>query len=78
MVTQESPSHLYCNVNDVLAVLPISRSALNLWIAKGRFPEPIPALSSRRKWWYRAEVSAWLRNNQLPSLPDTHSDKVSA
>lgn len=59
----------YVSLSDVIHFIPAARSTIGKWIRDGRFPAPLP-LPSRRRLWYRSEISAWLRNNGLEPLPD--------
>ena len=62
-----SPSE-FVTLSDFLDHIPACRSTVNEWIRAGEFPEPLP-LPSRRRLWYRTEISAWLKNNGLKPLP---------
>lgn len=44
---------------NVLALVPVGRSTLWLWVREGRFPKPIK-LGPMTTAWRASEVSAWL------------------
>ena len=62
----------YVSISDFLPHIPVSRATIGKRIVLGKFPAPLP-LPSRRRLWYRTEVSAWLRNNGLAPLPSVES-----
>jgi prophage regulatory protein len=45
-------------INDVTKLTTLSKSCINLWVAQGRFPKPIP-LSKTLKVWRLKEVRLW-------------------
>lgn len=45
-------------VDQVLALVPVSRSTLDRMVEQGRFPEPVD-LSDNRIAWFADEVIAW-------------------
>jgi predicted DNA-binding transcriptional regulator AlpA len=45
-------------INDVAKLTTLSKSSINLWIAQGRFPEPI-TLSKTVKVWHLKDVRNW-------------------
>lgn len=51
----------FLRTGDVLSLLGISRSTLDLWIAKGHFPKP-SKLGSKLNVWSARDVEAWLSN----------------
>lgn len=51
----------FLRTGDVLSLLGISRSTLDLWIAKGHFPKP-SKLGSKLNVWSTTEVETWLSN----------------
>lgn len=46
---------------EVLTLLGISRSTLDLWVAKGQFPKP-RKLGNKLNVWSASDVEAWLSN----------------
>ena len=50
--------HLY-RTSNVLALLGISRSTLNLWVSQGKFPKP-HKLGQRLNIWNSTDVESWL------------------
>ena len=47
--------------SEVLALLGISRSTLDLWVAKGQFPKP-RKLGNKLNVWCSSEIEAWFSN----------------
>jgi len=50
--------HLY-RTGNVLALLGISRSTLNLWVSQGKFPKP-RKLGQRLNVWSSTDIDSWL------------------
>ena len=44
--------------SEVLALLGISRSTLDLWVAKGQFPKP-RKLGNKLNVWSSSDIDAW-------------------
>ena len=53
------PSHQLLRINDVVALTTMSKSCVRLWVAQGRFPQPV-ALSSTVKVWRSSDISDWI------------------
>ena len=53
--------HDLLKTSEVLALLGISRSTLDLWVAKGQFPKP-HKLGNKLNVWSMSDVEAWLSN----------------
>ena len=51
----------FLRTGDVLSLLGISRSTLDLWIAKGHFPKP-SKLGSKFNVWSTTEVETALKS----------------
>lgn len=51
----------FLRTGDVLSLMGISRSTLNLWISKGYFPKPYK-LGRKLNVWYASEIEAWFSN----------------
>lgn len=49
----------FLRLPNVLALVPVGRSTLWLWVREGRFPKPIK-LGPMTTAWRASEVSAWL------------------
>lgn len=49
----------FLRTGDVLSLVGISRSTLDLWISKGYFPKP-RKLGNKLNVWSSSEVEAWL------------------
>ncbi len=45
-------------INDVVKLTTLSKSCINLWVTKGRFPKPL-SLSKTIKVWRIKEVRQW-------------------
>ena len=51
----------FLRTSDVLSLVGISRSTLDLWISKGYFPKP-HKLGGKLNVWSISDVEAWLSN----------------
>jgi len=49
----------FYRTSDVLALLGISRSTLNLWVSLGKFPKP-RKFGQRLNFWNSSDVDAWI------------------
>jgi prophage regulatory protein len=46
-------------IDDLVGLTTLSKSCINLWVAKGKFPKPL-ILSKTVKVWRMSEVRKWL------------------
>ena len=46
-------------LNEVLAIVPLSKSTLYALMSRGVFPKPVP-LSARSRAWDSDEIARWL------------------
>lgn len=49
----------FLRTGDILSLLGISRSTLNLWVSQGKFPQP-RKLGQRLNVWSSTDVESWL------------------
>lgn len=47
----------YIELEDVLALVPLSRATLYRRVGEGSFPKPVKV--ERRVFWIREEIDAW-------------------
>ena len=57
--TSEALPNQLLRITDVVALTTLSKSCLNLWVAKGIFPKPV-ALSSTLKVWRLSDLTEWI------------------
>lgn len=69
---------LYVGVADFLPFLPCTDTTLRAWVRAGKFPAPIRLRFTRRVWWRREEVNAWLLDNGFSPLPPRNADTATA
>jgi predicted DNA-binding transcriptional regulator AlpA len=60
-------------INDVVALTTMSKSCVRLWVAQGRFPQPV-ALSSTLKVWRSSDISEWVDQRFSGVESSMHSD----
>jgi predicted DNA-binding transcriptional regulator AlpA len=58
IITAAPEQSLWMDESEVLRHLPISRTTLQDWVTKGRFPKPTK-IGERRIAWRRKEVENW-------------------
>ena len=51
-------------ISDVAKLTTLSKSSINLWVAKGKFVKPI-TLSPTVKVWQQKDVVAWITAKKL-------------
>ena len=57
--TREALPSQLLRITAVVALTTLSKSCLNLWVAKGIFPKPV-ALSSTLKVWRLSDLTEWI------------------
>jgi prophage regulatory protein len=60
--TDKSPRRMLSE-RQILDLLPIARSTLQMWVASGDFPKP-RTIGPGRKAWYADEVAEWQNSRQ--------------
>ena len=68
------PSQLL-RITDVVALTTLSKSCLNLWVAKGIFPKPV-ALSSTLKVWRLSDLTEWIDKKFQDDAGALEEDRV--
>jgi predicted DNA-binding transcriptional regulator AlpA len=62
MSNQEAPRRMMSE-KQILDLLPIARSTLQMWEKQGDFPKAV-MIGPNRKAWYADEVAAWQNNRK--------------
>ncbi|MGV0950975.1 MAG: helix-turn-helix transcriptional regulator [Azonexus sp.] len=63
-IQQSLPAEGYVRIQQVLAVIPISRSSLWAWCKSGKFPRPIK-LGPRTTVWAVSSIRAYLEGVEV-------------
>ena len=60
-------------IGDIAELTTLSKSCINLWVAQGKFPKPIP-LSRTVKVWRFKEIREWAEKQV--AMSEEHAKEV--
>ena len=49
----------FIRIDEVTKISSLAKSTINLWVAEGRFPQPVMLSSVIRVWWL-SDITDWM------------------